>query len=89
MRPRTLGAALALLLLSVPALTGCESLRQGLHDGESVRDDHKGDGGGSKTDEVLDVQSSQDKPKPFFKSTRLPGGLSSESRAIERDMGIY
>ena len=37
-------------------------------------------------DVVLDVKSAT--PKPFFKPSRLTGGLSDEAREIEGDMGI-
>jgi hypothetical protein len=47
---------------------------------------------GSETEtestKILDVQSDPSKPEPFFRSSRLPGGLSDEAREIERHMNI-
>ena len=37
---------------------------------------------------ILDVQSDPSKPRPFFKSSRLSGGLSDEAREIERHVGV-
>ena len=41
----------------------------------------------SESSKILDVSS--DKPKPFFKSSRLSGAMSDEGREIERDLGIH
>jgi hypothetical protein len=80
-------AGLVLMLLT---LTGCEPLRHNLRRRDSAKDDavsravddeHEGE-------QVLDVRSSHEKPRPFFKSSRLPSGLSSEAREIEGDLGI-
>ena len=40
----------------------------------------------TESSKILDVSS--DKPKPFFKASRMPSGLSDEARDIEKDLGI-
>jgi hypothetical protein len=42
-----------------------------------------------ESNKILDVQSGQDEPKPFFKSSRLSGALSEEGREIESHLGIH
>ena len=44
--------------------------------------------GEAESSKVLDVQSEPSKPQPFFKSSRLSGGLSNEAREIERHVGV-
>jgi hypothetical protein len=87
--------AVGLALTVVSALgfgTGCESwlLRRPPHStdpgvtrtsGEDSKDE-------VETDKILDVQSDPSKPKRFFSASRLPAGLSDESREIERHLGV-
>jgi hypothetical protein len=77
-------------LLTVPPLAGCETLRQS----RRARDDDHFQKAASADnepggDKVLDVQSSLEERKPFFKPSRLSGAMSSEGREIERDLGIH
>ncbi|GAC1470989.1 MAG: hypothetical protein NVSMB9_16640 [Isosphaeraceae bacterium] len=83
---------LALVLLTcVSGLAGCESLHQNLRartpeadtpHGLSERDE-------VESNKILDVQSDPVKRRPFFRSSRLPGGLSDEAREIESHVGIH
>ncbi len=73
---RVLAPALSLLCL-FPALSGCESMKE--HRKQS-------DEAAKTTDESS--QADATKPSSFFKPTRLSGGLSSESRDIERQLGV-
>ncbi len=91
MTRRTLGLGLTLVSLC-PALAGCDPLLHNLRQRDRDRDPDV-----TKTsavaDEVestkiLDVQSEPSQKKPFFKSSRLSGGLSDESREIESHFGI-
>ena len=80
----------ALLLLAFSALlTGCETFRQTLRPGNRTAKPQAAESAGPELqgpDAVLDVKSAT--PKPFFKPSRLTGGLSDEAREIEGDMGI-
>jgi hypothetical protein len=70
------------------ALSGCESLARHTRQRDP---DVKQAGAASdepEADKVLGVDNQQDKPKGFFKSSRLPGGLSDESRDIEKSLGV-
>ena len=85
MKHQTVGVALTIL-----ALSGCEPRRHNLRHGDRTKDDavSKTSDEEREGEQVLDVRSSHEKPKPFFKSSRLPSGLSSEAREIENDLGI-
>jgi hypothetical protein len=41
-----------------------------------------------ESNKILDVQSDSSNARPFFRPTRLPGGLSDEAREIESHMNI-
>ena len=43
----------------------------------------------SDVSKLNSVDSDEKDPQPFFKRSRLSGGLSSEARDIEKDLGIY
>lgn len=79
-----------LLVLALSTLlTGCETLRQTLRPGSRTAKHQTAEGAESELqgpDVILDVKSAT--PKPFFKPSRLTGGLSDEAREIEGDMGI-
>lgn len=76
----------------VLSLAGCETLR--------LRQNHRGPDHDpdvkhaaperveSEGEKILDVRSDDKKSQPFFRPSRLAGGLSSEAREIEGDMGI-
>ncbi|MHC5537120.1 hypothetical protein ACYOEI_02650 [Singulisphaera rosea] len=71
------------MLYACTALGGCDLLR---HETRSESHD-------SASDDESDEESKPGKikseaPRGFFKSTRLPGGMSDEGREIERDLGI-
>ena len=83
--PFTLGV---LLLAS-----GCEALNLRRHHRDDALDDKNASaaaapGSDVESTKILDVQSDSSKPKPFFKSSRLSGGLSDEAREIERHVGV-
>ena len=90
MKPRTAGAALA-LVFSCLTLAGCELLHHNLR--ENDRDGEvkhaSGETADDATDKVLDVQADPKKGKSFFRPSRLSSGLSSEAREIENDLGIH
>jgi hypothetical protein len=69
------GLRLGLIVLSVLSfLPGCESLA---HDRRPR----------SQEDVKLDAEDSSE-TKGFFKSSRIPGAMSSEAREIEQSLGI-
>jgi hypothetical protein len=78
--------------------TGCETTRSFLHrdkddDVVAKKDRDTNDPASprsvsSDSNKIDSVDSTDKERKPFFKSDRRPGGLSSESREIERDLGI-
>ena len=82
-----IGRLLAWSCLSVLG-TGCESL--GLREGRDARSEAP-----ASYDEFFDdaddvEQASSDGPDRIFRRNRLPGGLSSEARSIERgSFNIY
>lgn len=92
-RASRLGLALAFTFAAAP---GCRSL--GLRQPHAEKDPEvarasgttPGSGGGDEVEsnKILDVQSEPSKPKSFFRPSRLPGGLSDESREIEGHLGI-
>jgi hypothetical protein len=80
MNRRILGLGLA-LICACPGLVGCELLHQSERkhaDDRFVEEE--------ETPAIGEVKS--EAPKGFFKSSRLPGAMSSEARDIERDLGI-
>ncbi|MBY0398479.1 MAG: hypothetical protein K2X91_18695 [Thermoleophilia bacterium] len=85
------GKLVALSALTLAA-AGCESMRQsmGLRSAETDAAVDLADRPGGEPapgiDTPLDVKS--EKPAPFFKNSRLSGGLSDQAREIERDLGI-
>ena len=89
MNRRSLSLAFGLLVLS-PLLGGCESLPRRARQSEEKSEAEEPLDARSEvqTDsrKVLDVSSG--KPRPFFKSTRLPSGLSDEAREIENSLGV-
>jgi hypothetical protein len=91
MNRRPVVTFLALVACTVLALAGCETLQQ-----RKLTSDHdpelkhaSGDAAPTEGDKVLDVQSDVKKSKPFFRSSRLSSGLSSEAREIEGDLGVH
>ncbi len=89
MNRRTFGFGLSFLTVSL-ALPGCDLPHHGLR--RRGRDADAAEAS-TKTDEVesnkiYDVQSDPAKPRPFFKGSRLQGGLSDEAREIESHVGI-
>jgi hypothetical protein len=92
MNRRFFGVALTLacVLLSV---AGCETLRTRQHVRHTDYDPEVKDAAAEKVEsegeKILDVRSDGKKSQPFFRSSRLVGGLSSEAREIEGDMGIH
>lgn len=77
----------ALVLGSVLGISGCDSLRHGVRSEKSESGADHAEAVPSGGNQVLDVRSSS--KQPFFRPSRLPGGLSDESREIERDLGIH
>jgi hypothetical protein len=90
MKRRYLRVPLTLVFASCLALTGCESLHHNLRsqDRDPEVKNASAETETSDADKVLDVKSDGKTKKPFFSATRLSGGLSSEAREIESDMGI-
>jgi hypothetical protein len=90
MNRRYQGVALALPLFFA-MLAGCESPRHALR----ARDrDPDVAHASAETEEpesskILDVQSDGKNAKPFFRSSRRSGALSSEAREIEGSLGIH
>lgn len=81
----SLGVAVWGTLLTFP---GCDWPHQGVRRrGQEPGLAHEGDDDVEST-KILDVQSDPLKPKPFFRSSRLSGGLSDEAREIESHVGI-
>ena len=82
-----IGLVLACACLAASG-AGCESL--GLRDGKDAGSDQP-----AYYDEFFDSnddveEASSDGPSKVFKRNRLPGGLSSEARSIEREsFNIY
>jgi hypothetical protein len=74
----------ALVFLACLVFPACDTIRNSVRHGakdepaETKKDSEGGD--------VLGVDSHA--PQKFFKPSRLSGGLSDESREIERDLGI-
>jgi hypothetical protein len=64
----------ALLLAAIALLSGCETLGHTKHSG--AHDEAKSDSEDTK------------EGAGFFKSSRVPGAMSSEGREIERSLGI-
>jgi hypothetical protein len=76
---RILGLGLTLVLVLAGAIVpGCEPLHHNLRPASGT-DPSRGDE--SKAEEPNET-------KGFFKSTRLPGALSSEAREIEQSLGV-
>jgi hypothetical protein len=84
---RSLGTTVV-LAAAVLTFAGCESVRQamGLRSASVEESDPLESDKERGVDTPLDVKSS--KPAPFFKNSRLKGGLSDQAREIERDLGI-
>jgi hypothetical protein len=86
MNRRIFGFGVSMLSL-LPFLSGCTEMRPWLRprsdDPSRIRPTEDENENGK--DKVLDVQSDS---KPFFKSSRLSGAMSSEGREIERSLGI-
>lgn len=80
------GQTLSLLVIVAGLLlVGCDSLHQGVR--RPAREEASAGEVAAPGNEVLDVQPQS--KKPFFKASRLPGGMSDEGREIERDLGIH
>ena len=92
MNRRHILSAIVSLGCVVPALAGCDCLHNLRHQDSSSGDPNvkqtSAESSESDSTKILDVQSDPAKSKKFFQSSRLPSGLSSESRDIERDLGI-
>jgi hypothetical protein len=73
------------LMLASPALSGCQSLSQGLGHRAKARPTAETADDDSGSDQGQDGLSPA---KGFFHPTRLSGALSSEGREIERDLGV-
>jgi hypothetical protein len=73
------------VLLACLAFPACDTIRNGVRHGakDEPAAEKKKDMEGN---EVLGVDAQA--PQKFFRSSRLSGGLSDESREIERDLGI-
>jgi hypothetical protein len=75
----------SVFLAACLVLVGCDATRSRMRHA-STNDpptEKKSEAEGS---EVLDVKPQS--KLPFFRPSRLPGGMSDESREIERDLGI-
>jgi hypothetical protein len=72
------------LVCACSSLSGCELLdhEKRSKSNDAVHEREHEDG----ADKVGAVESAP--PKGFFSGSRLPGGLSSESREVERNLGI-
>jgi hypothetical protein len=77
-------------------MTGCETLkswhRHNDDDGvpSSKSDDpYKPSAVQTDTSKIMGVNSDSNNQTPFFSNSRRWSGLSSESREIERDLGVY
>jgi hypothetical protein len=79
---------------------GCETTRSFLHhdkddeaaskkDKNNADDPTKPKAVSYDTSKIRSVDSDDKNPQPFFRSDRRASGLSSESRAIEADLGLY
>ena len=78
------------LLVSIASLAGCQSEHGLLRKAKLAQETESKESPTeveSDSSKILDVRS--DKPKPFFKSSRLSGAMSDEGREIERDLGIH
>jgi hypothetical protein len=86
MKRRMFGLGLSMLGL-LPFLSGCTETRPWLRprSDDPARARTSADTDEEDKDKVLDVKSES---KPFFKSSRLSGAMSSEGRDIERSLGI-
>jgi hypothetical protein len=89
MNRRLLGVTLT-LVLSCLSMAGCQWLNHGLRSQDRDPDvtQATAEAVGSDGDKVLDVQDNGKQAKPFFRPSRLSGGLSSEAREIENNLGI-
>jgi hypothetical protein len=86
-----------LLGCAAVAIAGCESLRNAIR---SRGDEHassankptngSADPSAVESDptKLWSVDSDAKNPQPFFKNSRLSGGLSSEAREIESHLGV-
>ncbi len=92
MNRRYQGVALA-LTCSCAMLAGCEPLHHSLRPKDKGRDPDVTHASAeveeSETSKILDVQSDGKNAKPFFRSSRRSGALSSEGREIEGSLGIH
>jgi hypothetical protein len=83
-------AALGLAFLYTLAFVGgCQTLgrpRRNQEDSDVTRAAASGDE--VESNKILDVQSDSSNGRPFFRASRLPGGLSDEAREIESHMNI-
>ena len=76
-------------------MVGCELFDHGLRhrdrDPEIKRTNLDRDPSEAETEseKMLDVQSDKEKPKPFFRGSRLPSALSDEASEIEGHLGIH
>lgn len=81
------------LTCSCALLAGCETLHQALRPKDKDRDPGvahaSAEAAEPETNKILDVQSDPKDPKPFFRSSRRSGALSSEGREIEGSLGIH
>ena len=68
---------------------GCETLNLRKNHRDDDPDVKKASADEVESTKVLDVQSDSAKPKPFFRPSRLSGGLSDEAREIESHVGIH
>ena len=91
MNRRYPGVALALVTSCAILAAGCEPLHHNLRpkDRDPEVAHASGEAVESAGDKILDVQSDGKAAKPFFRSSRLSGGLSDEAREIEGSLGIH
>jgi hypothetical protein len=77
-------------------ITGCDTLKswQRNKDDDGVPssksdDPYKPTAVSTDTSKIMGVNSDSNNQTPFFSNSRRWSGLSSESRDIERDLGVY
>ncbi len=92
MKRRFSWLALTVFLAVSAALAGCEAIHRNVRPAKDHDPDvahASGEAVESDGNKILDVQSDGKKSKPFFRASRLSGGLSSEAREIEDSLGIH
>jgi hypothetical protein len=90
---RSISGPAILLTACATLATGCDTLRPSSRkraepeavEARSVDEPEAVDFSGSK---VPGIDATAKKPTPFFKNSRLSGGLSEEARDIEASLGV-